>query len=1023
MTKIFRFLSTATPETLGAVGVGLAAVTYFILGKIGLVLIGAFGGILLFVQWEARDADVSRAVRGERGVEVLARILEYKRAGRGDLPQERDLDEEERLLAHGFDAFQPETREALNGFVDAVIRDYVKWWYRPIVPSDKSFPLSCRKVLTSFLLSVSNHLGRKRPADAFLDFLTNSSSIVIVFFSELSAAFAGVPSESKMSAADAIYAYLADNPDSNLSNLLSQKQQAGKFRMVAEDLLGFLDRPTYDCDPARVFLREIIAGVILETTLQTCSKPEWINSWIVYLLEAGEPDFSQAIDVGMQTRPEAASAFADMDGNVGNVGLPKPSRSSLEADKSRRKDLVGHKKQLSKADEEMEEAMEEMKRMNQMIADEDARRAKGSKSAAEAEERLAGAMKRNADELEIQPAPREKDLGDISPPSPTSLDRNSPKATSTSSDEHSRNGEPVRTPITPRSSLAESPGHDQPPEPEPASQFTNFDQIVPPSQDEPEEGGGGEASRRPPPLTLHNAAVTIHDESVPDKGRIKNKPMWDYLIQVEPATGHYPGWMTVRKYSDFEKLHEVLRRIANISGATAFTEQHTELPGWKVHTRSSLRGELERYVRDACWWQALAESEGMKRFLERDSGQGPVDSKLGLQAFENMGKNVLGVLSSANKGVAEGGKVVVGGVTGVLGNIGLGPRKNTAPTASSVLQDVTSFTNRLSISTPPRMDSGLSVNTQTRKTRDSMDSQRSSVVSVQPSKVAPMERRTSYDSRGGSGGGDVDGDGTHSARADHWEYTPVSGRGSQRNSRASSVGPARSPSASSLSGIKLPPPPTEMPDDYFEAPGGGGSPVNGAAASTPGGSRARSLSRNGSGRKPPHRPAKQFSQLSEQETRVAVELLFAVINELYTLSSAWNIRRTLLAAAKSFLLRPGNPSLTSIQDLIQSSVLDANTSDAGIAAHLKKTRENTLPTPEELAAWPPEQTAEEKEKLRIKARRLLIQSGVPAALTGVMGQTATTDALGRVFDCLQVEEVARGLIFGIMLQAVRVVTH
>ncbi len=160
--------------------------------------------------------------------------------------------------------------------------------------------------------------------------------------------------------------------------------------------------------------------------------------------------------------------------------------------------------------------------------------------------------------------------------------------------------------------------------------------------------------------------------------------------------------MTVRKYTDFEKLHEVLRRIATISGATAFTEQHNALPSWKVHTRFSLRGELERYVRDACWWQALAESEGMKRFLERDSGQGPVGPKTGFQAIENMGKNVLDVLSSAPKGVAEGGKVVVGGVTGVLGNMGLGQKKNTtsAAPASSSLQDVTTYTNRLSISTP-----------------------------------------------------------------------------------------------------------------------------------------------------------------------------------------------------------------------------------------------------------------------------------------------------------------------------------
>ncbi len=175
---------------------------------------------------------------GRRGVDVVARILEYKKNGRINATHDRDLDDEERLAARGFDAFQPETRDALNNLVDATVRDYVKYWYSPIVPSDRSFPLSCRKVLTSFLLSVSNHIGRKRPADAFLDFLTNSSSIVIVFFSELSAAFAEVPGDSKMSAANTVYNYLASNPESNLANLLSQRQQAGKFKMVAEDLLA-----------------------------------------------------------------------------------------------------------------------------------------------------------------------------------------------------------------------------------------------------------------------------------------------------------------------------------------------------------------------------------------------------------------------------------------------------------------------------------------------------------------------------------------------------------------------------------------------------------------------------------------------------------------------------------------------------------------------------------------------------------------------------------------------------------------
>ena len=75
------------------------------------------------------------------------------------------------------------------------------------------------------------------------------------------------------------------------------------------------------------------------------------------------------------------------------------------------------------------------------------------------------------------------------------------------------------------------------------------------------------------------------------------------------------------------------------------------------------------------------------------------------------------------------------------------------------------------------------------------------------------------------------------------------------------------------------------------------------------------------------------------------------MNELYTLSSAWQFRRTLLAAAKTYLLRPGNPQLESIREMLQESTLDNNLSDTGIAGHIYKLRENALPTEEETKAW------------------------------------------------------------------------
>lgn len=106
---------------------------------------------------------------------------------------------------------------------------------------------------------------------------------------------------------------------------------------------------------------------------------------------------------------------------------------------------------------------------------------------------------------------------------------------------------------------------------------------------------------------------------------------------------------------------------------------------------------------------------------------------------------------------------------------------------------------------------------------------------------------------------------------------------------------------------------------------------------------------------------------------------------------------------------------------MQTSVLDAHTSDAGVAALLRKLRASGLPTEEELKAWPVGLLSEEvREERRARARRLLVERGMPQALTSVMGAAASGEALGKVFDCLQVEQVARGLVFGLLLQGLRV---
>ncbi|KAG0651824.1 hypothetical protein D0Z07_1089 [Hyphodiscus hymeniophilus] len=1028
-TKTLQFLGTASPETLGALG-----------------------GVVLHATWEGQSSASTEDLRREKGLDIVKRILDL----RDRAAKDEEADAENELGADDFEGFQPETAAALNDLVDAVVRDYVKWWYSPIIPKDQSFPLASRLTLTKFLISVSLHLSRKRPADSFLDFLTNSTSTIIVFLGELSSALS-VCQGSAIPPAEAVYTYLSSNPESNLANILNQKQQSKKFKMIAEDILeNFLEKSAYSCEPARVFLREIFAGIILEMTLQSCSKPEWINDWIVYMLEDGEPDISQAIDSGVNA---GTDPFMGIDGDVGNIGLAKTPKPQTKKQEEKR-----HKKRLSKAEEAMEEAMEEAKRLSQLIANEDAKRLRVEspiptegtsgpvsmpveKSAEALSVKTAMAKEATAPQTPIAEA-RPLTPRDVNEPAstvpiagartPTEVPQNPSIHDNT---EMSASPNPLKTPTTQTS-------------PQSGTAFTNFDQILPQSTPAALTESPSLPRRKTLILTLHNANVIIYDDSGPaDKGKMRTKPTGDYMVQIEPSSSDFPGWMIMRRYSDFETLHEVLRRIANISGVRAFTEQHNALPNWKEHTKASLRGELERYLRDACWYQTLAESEGMKRFLEREQGQSNGNSKSGFpgigwptpSAFENMGKGMLDVLTSAPKGVAEGGKAIGGGITGVFNNIGnLGQKKPNGSSSSVGMHTA----GRSSTSVLPRMDSNSSITTiprtdsmaplsGTRKGRASEDSLRATpLVATQPSKIAPMERRPSYNSV-------TEDENDREARVSS-ARSSISGRRSATISREPSRAPPSrrstplsSPIPGNMEEMRLPPPPSDITDDYgthFEdssqSRGDSSAPTTRTSTSTAPSQQSPGRPSLSNARRPsvpvaqtPRKHRKEATPLTEPETRVAVELMFAVINELYTLSSAWNIRRTLLNAAKTFLLRPGNPSLTSIQNLIQESVIAANTSDTGIAAHLRRLRENTLPTEEELKTWPAEMSMEEKERLRIKARKLLVERGVPTALTGVMGQAATGEAMGRIFDCLQVEEVARGLIFGLLLQGVRAVAH
>lgn len=806
--------------------------------------------------------------------------------------------------------------------------------------------------------------------------------------------------------------------------MLDTKYQAKQFENAAVDMLqNYLDPKTYNCKPAQVFLQQILAKVILETIVVSCSKPEWINGWIIHLLEESEPELLNAIDAGV----EGSS------GQLQNVKKQVEQRndgSDANASAERRE----HKRAVSRAQEAMDEAMQEAKRLSQLIAEEDARRTtEQSASIASlpddhSESTTQGIITPTSSQSETLIESHTTDLG--------------------------MSG--LATQVTSHDSLAPSTKATESPQEEARPAFTSFDQLI------PQHPPTALMANPPPPLTLHNCNVVIFDDAEPgDNSTIKNKPTSEYLIQIEPSSNHHSGWMTARKYQDLETLHEVIRRIAAITGSSGFTEAHASLPTWKGHTKASLRGELERYLNDAVQYKPLAESEGMKRFLEKESQMGKTAGNKGFagigwpaQTFETMGKGMIDVLTKAPKEVAGGSKALFGGVTGVLGSVtaplGGAKKRNTNPISSSPVPSCTPTTvstssqpfqtrhNRAestiselpSLPTHIRTESTLS--SLRRTSTDSLRGPNSPIVDQQPQREAPMERRPSYN---------PDGDGKRSGRSSVYA--------SRSNSRAPSVRDSMDDLSPLMGGdqiLNLPPIPTDIPDDYVTSPTRTSldpyhhrMPSRGSSASLqlkedaipPVPRRPSTISLLSpitsklSLSSPPKgsKPTKCFSPLSEPETMTLIDLFFAVTTQLYTLSQTWKIRLTLLSAAKTFLLRPGNPQLLSITSLLQSSILDANTSDTGIAHILLKIRQNALPTEEELKNWPAEMSQEEKEGLRVRARRVLMEKGMPAALVGVMGQAASGEALGKVFDALQETEVARGVMFGMVVQGLRAVAQ
>ena len=131
-SRVLEFLSNASNETLGACVIALAATTWLVLGRVGLVIIGVVGGVVLHATWEGTiqgnatdDIKATEArKRGEKGLDIVGRVLDWREKTKEGTESDDVGSSGQRTL--DFSDFQPETGAALTTLTDAVIRDYVK---------------------------------------------------------------------------------------------------------------------------------------------------------------------------------------------------------------------------------------------------------------------------------------------------------------------------------------------------------------------------------------------------------------------------------------------------------------------------------------------------------------------------------------------------------------------------------------------------------------------------------------------------------------------------------------------------------------------------------------------------------------------------------------------------------------------------------------------------------------------------------------------------------------------------------
>ena len=791
---------------------------------------------------------------------------------------------------------------ALRYFWDLVIRDYIDWWFSPLSP-DTEFPSACRRSLETLANSFAAHVQSKIPAEMVMLAIMSASSTLIVFFRELRSA--SLETESASGVAE----YIRNNPDSALAQMIDEKFQREKLRYLASRILAsFARKKDMECDPARLFSRELLAMQIFDLTATSCSTSSYINWYIV-------------------------ETFKDVEKEGG---------------------LLGKDSRAKEAEEAMARALAEAAEMTRLLE-------------AEREGR------------EGTPLPVSEDLVPTSPPS---VPESAPKTTFASI---------LRDPeVIPHQPRFEAPLEHSSATPAINPECYKSEPTMPPSTSESSLAAnltpeGFESPARlsstslqydePPHETLQGATISLMDLST-DFGTgkpIRQKSTLSYMITIEPTGGRVPGWVAIKQFPDFESLHDVLRRIAAVGGIRSFP---AELPEWKGKMHQSLADELEQYLKSALGVKQLADSEAMKRFFGKEITDQSLAKKKAWPPLKGVGDGM--------KGAAEGSQKLFAAAwaTTTKKRSSIPPVGREKSRSELTLKEIA----KDDIPTP-----------------DEDTAYHSPLFREAPS----LQDSTSISRSGTSNSLGVDSVLERSSTSSSLNGYTFIGDGDTSNSASSTS--LETPSAAASAVDLARPEPTSTPPPpppIFSEPTSELQPPSAPITKPP-------------SPVPPPVPERKTTakptvpELSANDAQQILDIGFSILSEFYALSPrTWLIRKSLLNLLKSLLISNGRTYIETIRTYIQEDLITkCLTSDDWIAGQVKAMTESIWPA----NPWPPIDDAAYK----VQAKELFMTKMLPETMRGLMGGAATSQALEIVFEALQDQRVAKGILVALMCDIIR----